>query len=171
MKTAVMTDTNSGITVEEGKALGVFVLPMPVIVDGKNYLENVDISSQELYRAILSGSDVMTSQPSPDSLMQMWDELLHSGYDSVVHIPMSSGLSGSCETSKLFAAEYGGKVEVADNHRIAVTLRDPSPRRDSWIMMSTALAICSRMARDGRSMPLISSIVSSREMTSRGEFA
>ena len=124
MKTAVMTDTNSGITVEEGKALGVFVLPMPVIVDGKNYLENVDISSQELYRAILSGSDVMTSQPSPDSLMQMWDELLHSGYDSVVHIPMSSGLSGSCETSKLFAAEYGGKVEVADNHRIAVTLRD-----------------------------------------------
>ena len=118
-----MTDTNSGITVEEGKALGVFVLPMPVIVDGKNYLENVDISSQELYRAILSGSDVMTSQPSPDSLMQMWDDLLHSGYDSVVHIPMSSGLSGSCGSAYLLAQHYDDKVHVVDNQRISVTLR------------------------------------------------
>lgn len=124
MRTAVMTDTNSGITVEEGKKYGIFVLPMPVIVDGKDHLENVDISSEELYRAILEGKDVCTSQPSPGALLKMWHTILNMGYDSIIHIPMSSGLSGSCEMAQCFAREFDGKVQVADNHRIAVTLRD-----------------------------------------------
>jgi len=124
MRTAVMTDTNSGISVTEGKALGIFVLPMPVIVDGEDHLENVDISSEELYQAILSGKDVHTSQPSPDSLMEMWQSILDMGYDSIIHIPMSSGLSSSCEMAQSFARDFDGKVQVADNHRIAVTLRD-----------------------------------------------
>ena len=124
MKTAVMTDTNSGISVSEGKELGIFVLPMPVIVDGVDHLEDVDITSAELYQAILAGKDVCTSQPSPDSLISMWKSILDMGYESIVHIPMSSGLSGSCEMAQGFAREFGGKVEVADNHRISVTLRD-----------------------------------------------
>ncbi len=124
MKTAVMTDTNSGISIEEGKRLGIFVLPMPVIVDGKDYLEHVNITAEELYKAILEGKDVRTSQPSPDSLINMWEDIFAQGYESIVHIPMSSGLSSSCEMAKAFAQEYEGRVQVADNHRIAVTLRD-----------------------------------------------
>ena len=124
MKTAVMTDTNSGITIEEGRRLGIFVLPMPVIVDGRDYLENVDITREELYTAILEGRDVCTSQPSPDALISMWKEIIKQGYDSIIHIPMSSGLSGSCQMAACFAQEFDGKVQVADNHRIAVTLRD-----------------------------------------------
>lgn len=124
MKTAVMTDTNSGISIEEGKELGIFVLPMPVIVDGKDYLEHVNITHEELYQAILDKKDVCTSQPSPDSLIKMWKDILASGYDDIVHVPMSSGLSSSCEMAQAFAREFDGKVQVADSHRIAVTLRD-----------------------------------------------
>ena len=124
MKTAVMTDTNSGISLEEGEKLGIFVLPMPVIVDGNCYLEHKNITNRDLYQAILDKKDVNTSQPSPGCLMEVWDDILAKGYDSIVHIPMSSGLSSSCEMAKGFAKEYDGKVQVADNHRIAVTLRD-----------------------------------------------
>ncbi len=124
MKTAVMTDTNSGITVEEGKELGIFVLPMPVIVEGRDYLEGVNITAKELYRAIREGKNVCTSQPSPDDLLQMWQSILDQGYDEIVHVPMSSGLSSSCEMAQSFARDFEGRVFVADNHRIAVTLRD-----------------------------------------------
>ena len=124
MKTAVMTDTNSGISIEEGKELGVFVLPMPVIVDGKDYLEHISITHEELYKAIIDKKDVCTSQPSPDDLISMWKKILAEGYDDIVHIPMSSGLSSSCEMAKSFAREFDGRVQVADSHRISVTLRD-----------------------------------------------
>lgn len=124
MKVAVLTDTNSGISVEEGQKEGIFVIPMPVIVDGQSYLENESITHKELYAQMLLDKDVSTSQPAPFVLTEMWDSLLKSGYDEVVYIPMSSGLSNSCETAIHLAEEYAGKVHVADNHRISVTLRE-----------------------------------------------
>lgn len=124
MKVAVLTDTNSGISVEEGQKEGIFVIPMPVIVDGQSYLENESIAHKELYAQMLLDKDVSTSQPAPFVLTEMWDSLLKSGYDEVVYIPMSSGLSNSCETAIHLAEEYAGKVHVADNHRISVTLRE-----------------------------------------------
>ena len=119
-----MTDTNSGITVEEGKQNGIFVLPMPVIIDGQDFLEEKNITHEELYDAMLADKDVMTSQPSPGDLLDFWDSILDQGYDEIVYIPMSSGLSGSCHTSTQFAEEYDGKVKVVDNHRISVTLHE-----------------------------------------------
>ena len=124
MRTAIMTDTNSGISKEQGDALEIYVLPMPVIVDGRDYLEGISITHSDLYEAILAGKDVSSSQPSPGSLTDMWDEILGEGYDEIVYIPMSSGLSSSCATAKSLAEEYEGKVQVADNHRISVTLHD-----------------------------------------------
>ena len=121
---AIVTDTNSGLSPEEGRRLGIHVIPMPVIIDGKDYLEHVNITHSELYQAIRAGKEVSTSQPSPDALINVWTDLLSSGYDSIVHIPMSSGLSNSCETALAFAREFQGNVEVADSHRISVTLRD-----------------------------------------------
>ena len=121
---AIVTDTNSGISPEEGKSLGIYVIPMPVIIDDTDYLEHVNITHTELYQAILDGRDVSTSQPSPESLITMWTDLLADGYDAIVHIPMSSGLSNSCETAQAFAQEFHGNVQVADSHRISVTLRD-----------------------------------------------
>lgn len=120
MKVAVMTDTNSGITVEEGKKLGIFVLPMPVIIDEKNYLEGVNITSRKLFSAMRQGLAVSTSQPSPMALSEMWDKILSQGYDEIVYIPMTSGLSSSCHTAMQFAEEYHGCVQVADNHRISL---------------------------------------------------
>ena len=122
MKTAIMTDTNSGISVEQGRSLGIFVLPMPVTIDGKSYLEGVDITHKTLFAALREGRDVHSSQPSPGSVMSLWDQILDSGYDELVYIPMSSGLSGSCEMAKQFARQYGDHVQVADNRRISVTL-------------------------------------------------
>lgn len=119
-----MTDTNSGITIEEGKANGIFVLPMPVIIDGEDYLEESNITHEELYEAMIADKDVMTSQPSPGDLLDFWDDIFEQGYDEIVYIPMSSGLSGSCHTSTQFAEEYDGKVKVVDNHRISVTLHE-----------------------------------------------
>ncbi len=123
-RTAIVTDTNSGISPAQGEELGVFVIPMPVIVDGQDFLEHVSITQEMLYQAILEGKDVCTSQPSPENLTGCWKKVLESGYDSLVYIPMSSGLSNSCATAQAFAAEFDGRVQVADSHRIAVTLRD-----------------------------------------------
>jgi DegV family protein with EDD domain len=124
MKTAVMTDTNSGISLEEGHRYGIYVLPMPVIIDGKDYLEELTLTHDELYKALNENRDIVSSQPSPGALTEMWDRILSEGYDELVYIPMSSGLSGSCGTAKALAGEYGGKVAVIDNHRISITLLD-----------------------------------------------
>ncbi len=119
-----MTDTNSGITVKEGNENGIFVLPMPVIVDGQEFLEGETITNEDLYDALINDKDVMTAQPLLKDLLEFWDNILEDGYDEIVYIPMSSGLSGSCHTAAQFAEEYDGKVQVVDNHRISVTLRD-----------------------------------------------
>lgn len=120
-KTAIMTDTNSGITPEAAAEKGLYLLKMPFLIDGEDHLEYGDISYEEFFRRLDSGADVSTSQPSPASLTDMWDGILKS-HDELVYIPMSSGLSGTCETAKALAADYDGKVFVADNRRISVTL-------------------------------------------------
>ena len=120
---AVVTDTNSGITREEAKKLGVFLLPMPIIVDGKEYFEGVTCTYEQFFDMLAAGSDVSTSQPAPEDLTALWDTILQS-YDSIVHIPMSSALSGSCGTAKALAADYNGRVCVVDNKRISLSQRE-----------------------------------------------
>lgn len=124
MKTAIMTDSNSGITKGEAKELGIFSLPMPVIIDGATCYEGVDLTQETFYASLTGGRDVTTSQPSPGEVIGMWDEIFKAGYDEIVHIPMSSGLSNSYESAAGLAADYDGKVQVADNHRISITLRE-----------------------------------------------
>jgi len=124
MKTAVMTDTNSGITLDEGLRHGIYVLPMPVMIDGIDYMEELTLNHGELYRALNEGKDIVSSQPSPADLTDMWERIFSEGYDELIYIPMSSGLSGSCDTAKALAIDYGGRVCVADNHRISITLLD-----------------------------------------------
>lgn len=119
MKTATATDSNSDILEAEGKKLGIFVLPMPVLIDNAIYFEGRNLSNAQFYE-YLQG-DVTTSQPSPGDLTMLWG--LEEGYDEIVYIPMSSGLSSSCATAKMLAEDYGGKVFVVDNHRISVTQR------------------------------------------------
>ncbi|MDD6331449.1 MAG: DegV family protein, partial [Clostridium sp.] len=117
---AIMTDSNSGITQAEGKELGIFVLPMPFDINGQQYFEDINLTQEEFYKNLGEDASVSTSQPSPDAVMSMWDELLEEkGYDAVVHIPMSSGLSSSCETAMVLAQDYDGKVQVVDNQRIS----------------------------------------------------
>ena len=120
MKIAAATDSNSGITQEDAKKLGVHVLPMPFIIDGQMYYEGVDLTHEEFFRRMEEGADITTSQPSPGEVTDFWDKLLEE-YDAVVYIPMSSGLSGSCQTAMLLAEDYEGKVYVVNNQRISVT--------------------------------------------------
>ncbi len=122
MKTAVVTDSNSGITQAQGKELGIFVLPMPFMIDGKEYFEDITLTRKEFYERMAGDADITTSQPSPESVMGLWDRILEE-YDEIVHIPMSSGLSGSCQTAMMLEEEYDGRVHVVDNHRISVTQR------------------------------------------------
>lgn len=122
MKVAIMTDTNSGISVEEGKRLGVYVIPMPVLIDGQTYYEGVNLAQDEFYRFMLEGRAVSTSQPSPGDLLDMWDSILEE-YDALVHIPMSSGLSTTYQTALALAADYGGRVQVVDHHSVSVPQR------------------------------------------------
>ena len=124
MKIAIATDTNSGITALEGEKLGVFVLAMPVNLEETIHYEGLDITSEQLYDAMRQHRDVSTSQPSPGQLMELWDGILAKGYDEIVYIPMSSGLSGSCQSAALFAQDYDGRVHVVDNHRISVTQKE-----------------------------------------------
>lgn len=124
MKTAVMTDSNSGITPEEGKKIGIYSLPMPVIIEGDVFYEGKNITQEEYYGAMTSGKNVTTSQPSPGDVMDMLDGILKEGYEQVVYIPMSSGLSASCHAAIQLSEEYDGKVQVVDDHRISVTMRE-----------------------------------------------
>ena len=122
MKIAVVTDSNSGITQSDAKEIGVFVLPMPFMINGDTFYEDIDLSQEEFYRMLENGGDISTSQPSPEAVMNLWDEILRD-YDEIVHIPMSSGLSGSCQSAMMLAEEYDGRVQVVNNQRISVTQR------------------------------------------------
>lgn len=120
MKTAIVTDSNSGITQAEAKDLGISVIPMPFTIADKEYFEEIDLSQEDFYEKLKDGDDIFTSQPSTVSVTELWDRLLEE-YDEVLHIPMSSGLSGSCETALMLAEDYNNKVKVVNNQRISVT--------------------------------------------------
>ena len=122
MKIAVVTDSNSGITQAQGKELGITVLPMPFMIDGNEFFEDISLTQQEFYGKMEEDMDISTSQPSPESIVELWEALLEE-YDGIVHIPMSSGLSGSCQTALMLAEEFDGRVQVVNNHRISVTQR------------------------------------------------
>ena len=122
MKTAIMTDTNSGITKDAAEKLGIYVIHMPVIIDETTFYENDTITEEEFFCALSGDRRISTSQPSPGDVMDLWDQILSEGYDELVYIPMSSGLSNSCAAATGYAQDYDGKVEVIDNHRISVTM-------------------------------------------------
>lgn len=119
---AVVSDSNSGITQTQAKELGVTILPMPFFVDDKTLYEDIDLTQQEFYQMLTQKADISTSMPLVGNVTDTWDELLKE-YDGIVHIPMSSGLSGSCETAMMLAQDYDGKVQVVNNQRISVTQR------------------------------------------------
>ena len=121
-KIAIMTDSNSGITQAEAAELGVVVLPMPFMINEETFFEDITLGQEEFYERLESGADVVTSQPSPETVMNLWKETLKE-YDEIVHIPMSSGLSGSCQSAVMLAEDFDGKVQVVNNQRISVTQR------------------------------------------------
>lgn len=121
-KVAIITDSNSGINFEEAKELGIRVIPMPFLIDGETYFEEISLSQEEFFNKLESDVDISTSQPSPEDVMKIWDEALEEA-DEVVYIPMSSGLSSSCHTAVMLSDDYDGKVQVVDNQRISVTQR------------------------------------------------
>lgn len=121
MRIAIVTDSNSGITAKEAEKLGIFLLPMPVIIDEHSYLEGIDIQPDQLFEAMENGCNYSTSQPSLVAVTELWEKLLSSGYDAIIHIPMSGGLSGSCQSAAMLAEDFDGKVFVVDNHRISIT--------------------------------------------------
>ncbi len=122
MKIAVITDSNSSITQKEAADLGIFVLPMPFSIDGETYFEDKNLTVDEFYNKLESDAEIFTSQPSPEEVTKLWDDVLQN-YDEIVHIPMSSGLSGSCESAWMLAqkSKYLDRVQVVDNQRISVT--------------------------------------------------
>lgn len=121
-KIAVITDSNSGITQAQAKEYGLYVLPMPFMIGEETYYEDITLTQEEFYKRLSENADVITSQPSPESVMKLWDEVLLT-HDEIVHIPMSSGLSGSCQSALMLAEDYDGKVQVVNNQRISVTQR------------------------------------------------
>lgn len=121
-KVAIVTDSNSGITQKEAKELGIRVLPMPFYINGELFYEDITLTQEEFYKKLEEDADISTSQPAPGDVIELWEELLES-YDEVIHIPMSSGLSSSCETAIMLSKDFDGKVLVVDNQRISVTQR------------------------------------------------
>ena len=118
-KVAIVTDSNSGITQKRGEELGIYVLPMPFFIDGELYLEDITLSQEQFYEKLGADSEISTSQPSPGDVMDLWDKLLED-YDEIVCIPMSSGLSSTCETALSLAQDYDEKVQVGNNQRVSV---------------------------------------------------
>ena len=121
-KIAIMTDSNSGITQKEAEVLRIRVLPLPFLIDGETFFEEISLTQEQFYERLAQDVDISTSQPSPEDVTKAWEELLEEN-ESIVYIPMSSGLSGSCQTAIMLADDYEGKVQVVDNQRISVTQR------------------------------------------------
>ena len=122
MSTAIVTDSNCGITPAEARELGIFVVPMPFFIDGELFYEGINLSQAEFFRRMGSGADITTSQPTPGDVLNKWDEALEE-HGELVYIPMSSSLSGECATARMLAEDYDGRVVVADNLRISATQR------------------------------------------------
>lgn len=118
----IVTDSNSGITQKEGEELGITVLPMPFVINGEEFFEDINLTQPEFYEYLKSDADVHTSQPAIGNITELWDKLLEDGSE-IVHIPMSSGLSKSCHTAEALAKDYNGRVQVVDNQRISITQR------------------------------------------------
>jgi len=133
---AIVTDSNSGITQMQAKELGIYVLPMPFMINEQTYFEDIDLTQEKFYKRLESGANIGTSQPSPESVMNLWNELLKD-YDEIVHIPMSSGLSGSCQSAMMLAADYEGRVQVVNNQRISVTQRQSA--MDAKLLISKGM--------------------------------
>lgn len=145
---AVITDTNSSMTQEEADRLGIRLVPMPFTVDGRAYFEGVDCTYAQFFEMLAAGCEVSTSQPSPDAVTSLWDRVLEE-YDAIVHIPMSSALSSSCATAKALAADYEGRVFVADNKRISISQRESV--LDALTLMGKgmeAAGICAKLEED-----------------------
>ena len=136
-KVAVITDSNSGITQSQAKEMGIFVLPMPFFINEETYFEDISLTQEQFYEMLKGGAEIHTSQPSPDSVMQLWDEVLKE-YDEIVHIPMSSGLSSSCQSAIMLAQDYEGKVQVVNNQRISVTQRQAA--LDAKLLVSKGMS-------------------------------
>ena len=151
-KIAVVTDSNSGITQEKGKELGVHVIPMPFYIDGELFLEDITLTQEAFYEKLASDCEISTSQPAPGEVMEFWDKLLKE-YDEIVHIPMSSGLSSTFETAIMLSKDYDGKVEVVDNQRISVTQK-------------TSVMDAVRLAKAGKSALEIKEILEAEKLES-----
>ena len=152
-KVAIVTDSNSGITQACAKELGISVLPMPFYINGRLYYEDIDLTQEQFYKALGEDAEISTSQPSPGDVTDLWDGLLKE-YDEVVHIPMSSGLSSSCQTAIMLADDYDGKVQVVNNQRISVTQRQSV--LDAMAMAEkgyTAKQIKDKLKKGGRITP------------------
>ncbi len=121
-KIAIVTDSNSGITQRQARVMGIYVLPMPFYINGDMYYEDITLTQEEFYQRLAEEADISTSQPSPADVMEMWDDILKE-YEEIIHIPMSSGLSSSCETAIALAQDYDERVHVVDNQRISITQR------------------------------------------------
>lgn len=121
-KIAIITDSNSGISQTQAAILGIHILPMPFMINEDTYYEDITLSNQRFYEKLAEGADISTSQPSPEAVTRLWDELLKEN-DEIIHIPMSSGLSGSYETAYMLSKDYEDKVYVVNNQRISVTQR------------------------------------------------
>ncbi|MCR5625915.1 MAG: DegV family protein [Lachnospiraceae bacterium] len=133
---AILTDSNSGITQTQAKELGIFVIPMPFMIDGKNYLEDIDLTQADFYRMLEDNSDIHTSQPAPGDIMGTWDKILKD-YDQIVYIPMSSGLSSTCSNASIYARDYEDRVFVVNNQRISVTQRQSAI--DAYVMAQNGI--------------------------------
>ncbi len=151
---AVATDSNSGITQAMARDMGIRVLPMPFFINGELYFEDITLTQAEFYEKLDQDADISTSQPAPGDVTDLWDELLKD-YDQVIYIPMSSGLSASCETAQALAADepYEGRVYVVDDQRISITQRQ-------------AVLDALEMARAGMTAPAIVDVLMREKLES-----
>ena len=111
---ALMVDSSADITKEQEKELNLHVLRMPVIVDGKEYIEAETIQDEDVIEALAQKKSVKTAQPIVGDLIKMWEDLLKD-YDEIFYLPLSNALSGTNNTALQLAANYQGRVTVVDS--------------------------------------------------------
>lgn len=168
MRCAVVTDTNSGFTREDANGYGIELISMPVIIDDQTRYEGVDIDEWQFYEWLKEGRKITTSQPAPGDVMKVWDDLLDQGYEAIIHIPMTSGLSNSCQTAMMLAEEYDGKVTVIDDHRISIPLQESVLKARKLVDEGMEPALIKRMLEEDGLKSSIYISVNTLEYLKRG---
>lgn len=116
MKIAVVTDSGSGLTKQQADELGIFYLPLQIIIQDKMFLDGENITVEEIYEYLRNGEMPTTSMPPMGLVEELFTQLKEEGYEAVIAVPLSQGLSSTSSIMQAVAKEHDVKLHIIESY-------------------------------------------------------